>query len=238
MNYFVAAFGVESYKLRRSVVPWLALLFLLFIVTQEAGKPDWNSYLEGAVYRFAILGSLGFGFVTSWLFGREYSERTFKDLLALPVSRSNLVLAKFATVCIGCSLMTLIVFVYTIGLGMVVHLPEFSWNMVLRSLSMFALTFLFNMLLCTLVAFLASCSRGLLAPIGFVFFTLILAVSIGGGAVGPYLPWAIPTLQTLNFNPEEGGAHSLNMLSYLILSFTGVTGLISTLAWWRYSDQK
>lgn len=126
MSYFRAAFGVELYQLRHSSVPWLTLLFLLFIVSQEAANPDWTSYLGGAVYRFTILSLIGFGFLTGWLFGREYAERTLKDLLALPVSRGTLVLAKFAAVGVGCSLIALILFGYVLGLGMIVGLPGLS----------------------------------------------------------------------------------------------------------------
>jgi ABC-type transport system involved in multi-copper enzyme maturation permease subunit len=43
---------------------------------------------------------IGFAFVTSWVFGREYSDRTVKDLLALPAPRSSIVLSKFIVVVI------------------------------------------------------------------------------------------------------------------------------------------
>ncbi|MGG6312154.1 ABC transporter permease [Paenibacillus macerans] len=238
MNYFMAAFGVETYKLRRSLVPWLTLLFLIFVVSQEAGQPDWNSFLDGAVYRFTILGSIGFGFLTSWLFGREYTDRTLKDLLSLPVSRINLVLAKYAAVLVCCSLMAIIVFVYVLGLGSIVGLPGFSWDVILHALGVFALTSISNILLCTLVAFLASWSRGWLAPIGFVFLTLILALSLGGSSLGPYVPWAIPALQTVQFGFAGAEAGVLNILSYLILGVAGFAGFIGTLTWWRYADQR
>jgi len=238
VSYFMAAFGVEMYKVRRSWVPWLTLLFLLFVVSQEAGNPDWTSFLGGAVYRFTVLGLIGFGFLTSWLFGREYAERTVKDLLAMPVSRWNLVLAKFAAVCVCCSLLSLILFVYVLGLGTAAGLPGLSWDLVLRAFDVCALSAIFNMLLCTLVALLACWSRGWLAPIGYVFVTLILALSLGGGAAGPYVPWAIPTLQTLGFTAPGAEVGALNVISYLILGLAGFGGLVGTLAWWRYADQR
>lgn len=238
MSHFIAAFRVEIYKLRRSLVPWLTLLFVMAVVSQEAGQADWHSYLSGAVYRFTILGSIGFGFLTSWLFGREYAERTVKDLLALPVSRLNIVLAKYATVCLACTLITIIVFVYALGLGAVVGLPGFSGDILWQALGMFASTAVFNMLLCTPVAFIACWSRGWLAPIGFVFLTLILALSLGPSPVGPYVPWAIPALQTLHFSSGGTAAEILNMMSYIILCVAGAAGFAGTLAWWRYTDQR
>ncbi|WP_018752280.1 ABC transporter permease [Paenibacillus sanguinis] len=238
MKHFMSTLGVEVYKLRRSLVPWLTLLFLIFIVSQEVGKADWQVYLQGATYKFVILGSVGFGFLTSWLYGREYADRTIKDLLSLPVSRINLVLAKYATVIIACFLITIAVFIYALGLGAVAQLPHFSWNLIGEALGAFALTSLFSVLLCTVVALLASLSRGWLAPIGFVFLTLILALSLGSSAAGPYIPWAMPTLQTLPFTSPGSGLASLNWISYLILAVTGAGGLIGTMAYWRYADQR
>lgn len=239
MNHFMSAFGVEIYKMRRSPVAWLTLIFLIFIISQEAMvNADWQAYFGGAAYRFTILGGVGFGFITSWLFGREYADRTLKDMLSLPVSRFSLVLAKFATVTVACLLITLSVFVYSLALGAVTGLAGFSWDLVGESFGGLALTALYNMLLCTLVALLACWSRGWLAPIGFVFLTLILALSLGASALGPYVPWAIPTLQTLQFTAPESGAPSLTLASYIILGVTGLVGLVGTLAWWRYADQR
>jgi ABC-2 type transport system permease protein len=68
--------------------------------------------------------------------------------------------------------------------------------------------------------------------------TLILALSLGGGAVGPFVPWAIPTLQTLGFTAPGAEVGSLNVISYLILGLAGFGGLVGTLAWWRYADQR
>ena len=59
---------------------------------------DWQTYLGLLNQITAGAGLLGFALVTSWVFGREYSDRTVKDLLALPVSRSSIVVSKFILV--------------------------------------------------------------------------------------------------------------------------------------------
>ena len=50
---------------------------------------DWNSYFGILTQSIGVGGVLIFGFVASWIFGREYSDGTAKDLLALPTSISN-----------------------------------------------------------------------------------------------------------------------------------------------------
>jgi len=51
-----------------------------------AGTTDWPSYFSFLAQAIAIGGLIAFGFITSWIFGREYSDRTIKNLLVLPVS--------------------------------------------------------------------------------------------------------------------------------------------------------
>jgi len=52
--------------------------------------------------------------------------------------------------------------------------------------------------------------------------------------LAPYFPWAIPMLYT-----GAAGAESVQfgIISYIILYFTSILGLIGTLVWWRFADQ-
>ncbi|RDI34384.1 hypothetical protein [Lentzea flaviverrucosa] len=45
---------------------------------------DWPTYLGFLAQTTAVGGMLVFGMVSVWLFGREFSQNTVKDLLALP----------------------------------------------------------------------------------------------------------------------------------------------------------
>ena len=65
------------------------------------GEPNWKNYLALLLQGISAIGLIGFGFITSWVFGREYTENTLKDILALPVSRSTIVSLKI----IDCSIM-------------------------------------------------------------------------------------------------------------------------------------
>src|SRR5699024_12695086 len=64
---------------------------------QIAGEATWPSYLNLYAQIIAVGGIFVFGFVNSWIFGREYADNTIKDLLALPYPRAVIVLAKFVT---------------------------------------------------------------------------------------------------------------------------------------------
>ena len=52
-----------------------------------AGSADWPTYLGMLAQATAIGGIMLFGLIGSWVFGREYSDHTLKDLaLTEPVS--------------------------------------------------------------------------------------------------------------------------------------------------------
>jgi ABC-2 type transport system permease protein len=51
------------------------------------------------------------------VFGREYSDRTLKDLLALPTLRSAIVLAKFVVVASWSAALTVVILTAVAGLA-------------------------------------------------------------------------------------------------------------------------
>lgn len=236
MDLFLAACRVEIYKLRRSFVLWGTLIFIMFVITLRYGAPDWTSYLGDVSFLFAsVFGIMGFGLVTSWTFGREYADRTQKDLLALPVSRSSIVMAKYISVAFWCLIITLISFAFALLLGFIAGIPAFSATTAQHYFFQFMVLAAFQLILSAPLALLASISRGYLVPIGFAFTTLMLALTVGPTPFGAYLPWSIPAL---HLKESIVVLFPLQGISYVILFSVGVFGLISTIAWWHLSDQK
>jgi ABC-2 type transport system permease protein len=261
MKSISAALWSEILKVRRSKILWIMGLIFLFIPFMmgllmfvqkypeiasklgmigtkasmlRIGKADWLTYFGLIIQTIAGIGLIGFGFVTSWIFGREYSDRTAKDMLALPTPRSLIVISKYIVVLIWCIILSLIFLVFGLIIGTSIHLSGWSINMVFYNADKFIATSLFTILLCTPVGFFASYGRGYLLPIGFVVFTMIIAQFSGLVSLGPYFPWAIPGLFSVsgNLNNPQLGA-----VSYIILFLTCILGLIGTIAWWRFADQ-
>jgi ABC-2 type transport system permease protein len=91
-----------------------------------------------------------------------------------------------------------------------------------------------TLLLCTPVAFFASYGRGIIAPIGFMIITLIMAQFIALVGLGPYFPWAIPGVFTV---PAGTVGMELTTVSFIILFVTSLVGFSGTVVWWRFADQ-
>jgi len=201
---------------------------------QIVGDANWTSYLSLLAQAIAIGGLLVFGFITSWIFGREYSDRTIKDLLALPMSRNIIVISKFVVVVLWCLILSIFVLALGFIVGIIVDIPGWTPNIIIQGTLIFIVCSIMTTLLSTPVAFLASIGRGYLSPIGFMVFTLVLAQIIAVMGYGHFFPWSIPALIS-----GAAGSDSaiIEDISIIIVLLTSTVGLVGTMIWWRYADQ-
>ncbi|MGD2034026.1 MAG: ABC transporter permease, partial [Bacteroidales bacterium] len=200
MKNLTAAFSTELMKHRRSAIVIITLGLFIFIslmmglLMYVAQHPDlgsklglvgakasffsensWTAFFDILNQTISSIGIIGFGFVTAWVFGREYTEQTIKDILALPISRSAIVVSKFIVVFIWCSLLAFSMFLTAVIMGRLIHIPDWSARMLLLSANKFFTTAFYTLLLSTTVGFIAGTGRGIVAPIGFAILMLIIA---------------------------------------------------------------
>ncbi len=262
MKFILATMWVESLKIRRSRIFWATVIFFILVSSMMSlvmfvqkypevseklgmigdkaallrfGEPNWINYFRLLIEGMAGVGLVGTGFVTSWIFGREFSDHTVKDILALPVSRVYIVVSKFIMVVLWSVILCFIYFISGLLFGLLVDLPGLSSEIISANGKIFCATSLLLILLCTPVAFLASYTKGYIFPIGFVIITMILANFSGLVGLGPYFPWAVPGLYGM---PSGAEGMQLNIASYIILIFTSLAGFFGTNAIWMYADQK
>lgn len=261
MKGFSAALWSEAHKAYRSKMFMVTFIFFVFVAIMLAllmyaanhpelagrsaaisekssrlGNGDWSSLLGFLVQTVLAIGQLGFGIVTSWVFGREYADRAAKDLLALPTTRVSIVMAKFIVVVVWNVMLAVAFFVAALFFGWIVHLSGWSVALVKQTMATYSIGGLLTLLLCTPIAFFASASRGYLLPIGLVILFLIITQLLGMGLpnVVSYFPWAIPALVSGaagNALPQAGWANCMD------LGLTSLLGLLATAFWWRWADQ-
>ena len=152
MNGFASAIWAETLKARRSRLVWLTLLaflmlpvvdtlFMLILKDPEqarswgligvkaqlaAGVADWPTFLQVLLLGTAIAGGILFSFVTAWVFGREFADRTAKEWLALPVVRETMVAAKFVLIAMWVVGLSLPVMGAAVILGWATDIPGWS----------------------------------------------------------------------------------------------------------------
>jgi ABC-2 type transport system permease protein len=193
------------------------------------GSADWPGYLTLMVEFTALGGFFFFCLAISWTFGREFSDGTLKDLLAVPIQRFDIVLAKFIVAALWCATLILETYVVGLALGAIIQLPGGSLAVIVHGTGLLAAASILSITLVLPFGFFASLGRGYLLPIGIAILTLILgnlSITLGWG---DYFPWAVPALlvQEVPIAP----------FSYALVALTGLAGVIGTYLWWKYADQ-
>lgn len=255
MNNLSNALRVEWLKARRSKMPVMTALgaallplgggFLIFVVRNPEfardaglisakaqiaiGTADWQTYLGFLAQGTAVGGILLFGLVGSWMFGREYSERTVKDLLALPTWRGTLVLSKFVVILLWAAVLTLLICLIALGIGAAMALPPIPTPLVTQGIVTIMGSLALSVALVTPVAFVASAGRGYLPPIAVMIVAVFFAQLFNVAGYGEFFPWAVPALFAQG---KEVGA-----VSYGIVFLTGILGMAGTFIWWEFADQ-
>ena len=262
MNQQLAAIRAEFIKNKHASIVWvtfiafsLAPLFgsVFMIMMKDNGyealsgamkskammfsvEANWNSFLGILSQAVGIGGILIFGFVASWLFGREYADGTAKDLMALPMSRTKIANAKFVYYFVWCLSLVIANLLLGLFLGFIIGIEGFHYQILITNLKTYFITTILILLLNTPIAFFALTGRGYLMPLGMVAILLVLAQIIGALGMGTYFPWAIPGIYS------GGGGEDLKMqldfYSYMIIVVTSILGYVGTVLWWKHADQK
>jgi len=257
MNDLSSMIWVELRKAIRSRMPlWTALgsllmplgiAFLIFVArnpetSQQLGlvgakanlvafaATDWPSYL--GVYG-EIIGAGGlilFVLIISWIFGREFTDGTLKDLLAVPVPRGSVIMAKYTVMAIWCEVMTMLIFIAGLIMGAFIHLPGGSTGVFLRGGAIVVGASVLAIAVVLPFALFASMGRGYLLPIGVAILVLMMVNLAQILGWGEFFPWAVPVLYALGKSP-------LTPVSYWLVLLTGLAGMIGTYLWWKFADQ-
>ena len=191
---------------------------------------DWASYLVLFAQIVAAGGFFFFVMAISWVFGREFADGTLKDLLAVPVPRLSILLAKFIVVAVWAALITVLISIFSLVMGVILGLPGGSPDVILQGILLTMATAGMTIAVVLPFALLASAGRGYLLPMGAAVLTLITANLIVILGWGEYFPWAVPMLYAL-------GESALPPASYWIVFLTALAGMAATYLWWQRADQ-
>ena len=256
----VEAIRVELLKARRSRVPWLVwagfslapLVVGLFMVILKdpdsarrlgllgskaaitAGTSDWPTMLMMLSQAVAVGGGILFAFLTSWVYGREFSDRTVRGLLAIPTSRTTIVIAKAVIVTAWGALILAWVVGLGFAVGAAVGLPGWSPSLATDALERMLAAGLLTLALQPVTALFASVGRGYLAGLAWAVATVAASQVLAVLGLGAAFPWAVPALVS-----GAGGSDVMAVpaASILLVVGTGLAGLALVATWWRRADQ-
>ena len=260
MSTFRAALSTEMLKARHSRVPWgVALGFsvapvvmgLFMVILKDpdraralgllgakaqltAGTADWPTFLDLLGQAVAVGGAILFAFLTAWIFGREFADRTLRSLLANPTPRRTIVVAKACVIAIWGLAISTWVLALGLAIGALVGLPGWSGADAIASLAAIALAAGLTIGLQTWTAFFAGLGRGYIAPLAWAVSMIALSQILAVLGWGSWFPWSVPALLA-----GAGGAavEHVTLAGVLIVVLVAIAGLAVTVAWWDRADQ-
>jgi ABC-2 type transport system permease protein len=255
-----AALATEFLKARRSRVPWgvavgfsiaplVMGLFMVILKDPEgaralgllgtkaaltAGTADWPTYWSLLGQAVTVGGAVLFAFLSAWVFGREFADRTIRGLLAIPTPRRTIVLAKaivVATVALATSLWVLIL---GLMIGVFVGLPDWSAAKAAEAISAIALAAILTIALQGGTAFFAGVGRGYIAPLAWAVATIAASQILAVLGWGAWFPWSVPAIVA-----GAGGAavEPVGPGGVAMVVLAAIVGLAATVAWWERADQ-
>lgn len=213
----------EFLKLRKSSI-WL----LIFISPVLASLAGFGQSLEDTPFKWEMtLGTMAFlhallffpllsGVFSAFVCRYEHLGGGWKQLLAMPVSRENVYMAKFLLV-IG--LLALTQALFTGGLILVAQLKGFEeaipWKVIATSVIG---GWLACLPLAALQLFVSTAWSSFAAPLALnVIFTLPNILVVNSAKFGPYYPWAQPFLLMLPSSEDSFGALNVPLETLLIV---------------------
>jgi ABC-2 type transport system permease protein len=255
-----AALWAEQLKARRarmplltlagfSLVPLMGALFMKILLDPtwaarfgalttkaqfSAARGDWPTYFGLLTQALAIGGFILFSLVVIWLFGREYSDHTAKDLLALPTRRTAIVTAKLLLATCWCAILAVWIYLLSLALGALLGLPGWTTDGWLHATAVYVATAGLTIALVLPLALAASAGRGYLPAIGVMILLIFLAQVLSVLGLGPWFPWAAPALLSGAAGPAAqnlGGGTCLLVVAVVAAGIAGVN------TWWRSADQ-
>ncbi len=191
---------------------------------------DWPAYLALLSPVVAAGGFFLFVLVASWVFGREFVDGTLNDLLAVPVQRASIQLARFVVVALWSVVLSAIILTVGLVTGAAMGLPGGSIEVLLQGATRVAVMAGLVIAVALPFALFASVGRGYLLPMGLAIAVLMLTNVMALAGWGGYFPWAVPGLYAQ-------GRSALAPISYWLVGLTGLAGMLGTYLWWKLADQ-
>jgi len=227
--------GVIMYLIKHpDIIPKTSILSMKLSLLST--PVNWYYYFSSFILQGSgLVGIIAFGFVASFLFGREYSDMTYRDLLSLPVSRITILNAKFIIYLLIAFFLALWALCLGFVVGLILNLSQWDRQLMVKIVKLYFIVSFMTTMLGTWCPFFALWTRGYLAPLGFLIVILMFSQFAPYLGIGHYFPWSIPAI--FSGMAGEELKRSLNFWSYFLLIFTSLSGYITTLVWWKYSDQ-
>lgn len=188
-------------------------------------------------YTMLIFGLLVYTVIAAYLFSREYSEKTLKTVLAVPVPRLSFIVSKFSLLFIWIMALTSVSWVATLILAAAYHaafgIAEFSLVVAVQFLGKMLLGGALMFLTLSPFAFLAEWTKGLAVPVIAAATVLMGNAALANEALGALYPW---TATLLLINGKLAGTGYPTVLPVSLTALVSILGFFTSAVYFQKED--
>ncbi len=238
----------EVMKLKHAPMLWISVIgvsvapvldaVLLCGARMQGREISWGNFTsQNLSFMTFLTGSMLFGLVATYVFGREYAEDTLKSLFVASIQRWWVVVSKLAVLFVWSMGLGAAAWAISAALGWLARFPGFSWAALLADLGHYAVAC--ALIYCTLpvTAWIAMLCRGYIPPMAFALGASIagFAVVFAGDKYASIFPWTIPTVYALAVRQGEAVLGQF-LPSWMVLGAVFAVGTSLLLVQARYAD--
>ncbi|EMA6345207.1 ABC transporter permease [Bacillus cytotoxicus] len=236
----------ELLKLKRSnmflismigaaVAPFMIVLAFYIEKQSKPSAPPANFdvlFLNVNMYTALFMGVLLYGVVTAYLFNREYTENTLKNLLTIPVSRFHFIMSKFILLFLWIMILTIIAWGLTLLLGLLGGFPGLNSILLFQFLVKFLISGGFLFILSSPIVLVTFIMKTYVPPIILTIVIALINVLTASSEHKDLFPWTA-ALDIVNndlqptYPPEY---------SYINIITTSLIGFIATIFYFKKID--
>lgn len=217
-----------------SAAPFMIFIGYLDYKTKEPGKSVGflEAFSQANLYVLLLIGTLLYGVITAYLFNREYTEDTLKNLLTIPVSRTGLIVSKLVLLFIWIMLLTLVAWGLTLLLGLIGQYEGLSLDVILRTLKQFLIGGFLLFLLSPPTIFVTLLFKNYVPTIIFTAVITMGNVALANREYRALFPWSAVHVIAEN----EIVAQYPPFYSYAAILTTAFIGLLATFMYFKKAD--
>ncbi|MDK8182844.1 ABC transporter permease [Paenibacillus sp. UMB4589-SE434] len=213
------------------------IMMYLAYLNMKSKTPDEPISFELSFYNtnlnvLLLIGPLLYGVITAYLFNREYAEDTLKNLLTIPVSRTNLIISKLILLLGWILVLTLEAWGLTLLLGIIGGFEGLSAAILIQSLKEYLIGAVLLFLLSTPTMLTTFLYKNYVPTIIFTAVITLGNVSVINSDFKPLYPWSAVHVITINgYLPQYPPLYS-----FLAIGITSIVGLIATIVYFKKVD--
>src|SRR5690625_4981981 len=155
--------------------------FVVVVATyvHEPATPFKELFYNVNLYTVLIIGVPLYGVVTSYLFNREYTENTLKNILTTPVSRVSFIMSKTLLLFMWIMMLTVTAWGITLVLGVLTQFNGLNISVLTESLKQFSIGGLLLFILSSPIILLTLVMKNYVPTI--IFTVVITLINVMGG---------------------------------------------------------